>query len=483
MNKSTLIRLALLAFAALIFLLLPSVLWAADVSTPITWQVERSRPAILKVDDVRRGESLLFEPQYLDHGRPVDLTGVWTVFFNYKPVGSTNVIAITGSVLNATNGTVAIPWTSANELTNNSYSWDITVTAASSTMNRAFGLMTFNPSVAYQSQTSTLQRIWVLDFAQVQLLNVGQAPFLSSYELNDVRAYIASIENGSGDVHARNVQVDGTLTYTNWPTYLARTSAIPQGVISNIINGGSAASPTITQNGGNVTIVFPTGGGGGSGGGLSGNSWSSTGAVTIAIASNSVVSVDTNGITILQGTLQLYQSDLNCNVRIYDGSRLNPSLTPAGHPGTIGMYVRGYNGGYAYGFAYASQDVALVHAGGIMLMNTNATFNGNGSGLSRVPETLFAAFATNPIVPFLTVTNSGALTIKDVGGTTRFAVDGMTGAATIRGQDSDARYELMLTNYLFSGIRTAYTHNAAGTVIVTNIISYTNGHLTGWTQQ
>lgn len=354
---------------------------AVDLATPIRWIVQRDRPATLKITEIRRGNSLSFEPQFTDYGKAVDLTGVWTVSFNFKASGSTNVHTIAGGVLNATNGTVYVPWSAANELTNTSLSWDITVGAASSTMCQAFGTMNFTPSVGYQCQTSAQQSIYVLDFAQAQLFNVGLAPFLSSYELDDVRAFIASIQTSSGDINTKNVSVAGTLTYTNWPDYLARTND----VVTNIVNGGTSTNPSISRSGGNITITFPTGGSGDTG--LSGSTWTSSVPITIGIGGSTVLTIGTNGITMLRGGLELYDEDLDCNVRLYDGSRLAPSLTPRGHPGTIGMYVRGYSGSYGYAFAHASNDIAIIHAGGVTLLGTNMQYTGRGGGLSGIPQT------------------------------------------------------------------------------------------------
>lgn len=210
--------------------------------------------------------------------------------------------------------------------------------------------------------------------------------------------------------------------------------------------------------------------------------WSSTGAVYWIVDGITVGRVDSNGITMIKGSLQLQEEDLRCNVRLNDGTKNSPSLTPQGHANTIGMYVRGYSGSYGFGFAHASQDVAVIHKYGISLLSTNMTYSGSARGLTDVPELKFDGFATNPALPGLTITNSGLVTVKDAGGTTRFSVNGQTGATLIRGQDSDARYQQWDTNAWFSGIRTTYTHNAAGTTIVTNIMTYTNGHLVGWTQ-
>lgn len=197
---------------------------------------------------------------------------------------------------------------------------------------------------------------------------------------------------------------------------------------------------------------------------------------------------DANGLTLLHGSLTLNEEDLTCNVRIYDGSRLVPSVTLAGHPDTIGLYGRGIDGSYGLGWSHAGTDVGVLCANGIRLLNTNAAFYGRFVGdLSSVvsnysgtfqgnftgsvtgslagaygyPEPLYVSFATNPMLQSMTITNSGTILVKDAGGTTKFTVD--------------PQYTY------FTGIKTQYTRNAANTAAITNIITYQSGLVTGFT--
>jgi hypothetical protein len=197
---------------------------------------------------------------------------------------------------------------------------------------------------------------------------------------------------------------------------------------------------------------------------------------------------DTNGLTLLQGSLTLNEEDLTCNVRIYDGSRLVPSITLAGHPDTIGIYGRGIDGSYGLGWSHAGTDVGVLCANGIRLLNTNAAFygrfvgdlssvvsnytgtfqgnftgsvTGNLAGAYGYPEPLYTSFATNPTLPSLVITNSGTILVKDAGGTTKFSVDPQW--------------------TYFTGIKTQYTRNAANTAAITNIITYKSGLVTTFT--
>lgn len=466
-----------------------------------------------------RGETMVLQPRLLSYGSPVDLAGVWTVNLIYKPVGSTNVYSIPGRVLNATNGQSEIVWTSSNELSAATYAYDLLLSGPTTTVVAARGAIKFRDGVATGAQLSTNTPIYILDFAQVQLLNVGHAPFLSAYELQDVRDFIDSVRSGTGDLDAHDVTVRGTLTYTNWPGYLARTSDIPHKVR---VAAGANITVTIATNADVVSFTVTGSAGGGGGGGI--GSYTNT-SINGAAHSNSIYIVDgtnttwvkdtngnwrvivsippeteplwvassnqvvwgddprivnaltnipgnwvtsggtntwtidgirvgyvtTNGIRLLQGTLQLDNYDLLCNVRLYDGSRLSPSLTLQGHPGTIGLYGRGYLGSYCWGWSAGGIEIGLLHTNGINLMATNAAFTGRHVGdaasLTNYPEPLHAAWVTNPVLSSLSITNSGSISVIDAGGTTRFSVDGSSGATAIRGQDTDARYVRVNTNW------------------------------------
>lgn len=435
-----------------------------------------------------RGETMVLHPRMLSYGSPMDLTHAYTVVMLYKAVGETNVYAIEGGVVNPTNGQIEVTWTSAHEHSAATYGWDILVSGASSTVVAARGLIKFRDGQATDAQLGTNTPIYIIDFAQAQLLNVGLAPFLSSYEIADVREFTESIQNGTGDIDAKDVTVRGSLNYTNWPSYLARTSQIPQRVH---VSAGANITVAITTNAGVVVYTVTGAAGGGSGGGGIGSytnteingvthsnsvriadgdnltwalgtdgvwrasaaipqSWASTGTLYWVVNGETIGRVDSNGITLLKGSLSLYDEDLTCNVRLYDGSRIAPSLTPQGHPGTWGLFFKSYLGTYSAAWSQGSNEVGVLHLGGITLTRTNSAFIGRVIGdLSEsfgYPESLFTSWKTNAQLSAITVTNSGTITVKDAGGTTRFSVNGSSGATSIRGQDTDSRYAFAITN-------------------------------------
>ena len=104
--------------------------------------------------------------------------------------------------------------------------------------------------------------------------------------------------------------------------------------------------------------------------------WASTGTLYWVVDGETVGSVSTNGIILERGTLQLYEDDLYCNVRLYDGSRIAPSLTFAGHTNTWGMYSYGLNGSYGAGWSQAGVAIGTWYGGGVYLIDSNAAFHG-----------------------------------------------------------------------------------------------------------
>jgi hypothetical protein len=145
---------------------------------------------------------------------------------------------------------------------------------------------------------------------------------------------------------------------------------------------------------------------------------------------------DTNGLTMLKGSIQLFEEDLYCNVLRYDGSRTAPSETYAGHPGEYGTYGRGFNGRWCHAWAVGGTEIGVFHAGGISLMSTNFSFSGTHvgdiSGATGYPEPIFTAWQTNMNFTTLTLSNlvvtPGAFDVKDTLNTTRTRLDttGMT---------------------------------------------------------
>lgn len=173
-------------------------------------------------------------------------------------------------------------------------------------------------------------------------------------------------------------------------------------------------------------------------------SWSSTGTLYWVVNGETIGRVDSNGITMLKGSLSLYQEDLNCNVRLYDGTRLNPSLTPQGHPGTWGLFFKSYNSTYSAFWSQGSNEIGTLNGSGITLTRTNTAFNGAHIGdisqTTGYPEYLFASWITSPSVHRMSITNSGKFSVYNSDTVQVFSINGTNGDLSTRGIIGANRY-------------------------------------------
>ena len=584
---------------------------ADPIAVPYTRKIDRKNPSAW-ILPARRGETLSITARYVDDQTPVDLTHAYAAWFRYRGLSATNGYAIPCEFVNRTNGQLTAVWTPANELADSTYVWDIIVSGATSSMIRAFGSLTLSPSIGYVNPTNRPTTLSLLDMATVQIVNIGSAPWLSSYEIDDVRRYIAGLEDGSASLDVGSLTIGGVpilplidqaitgLTVSGYGS-LNRTgphtaeltitggggsggSGKGGGIGSytnTSINGSSNTNSIMIADSVNVSWAYGTDGvwrataaesvdlwiavsnivttaallgqtaygwgdhrtagylthetdpawsavsNGVTTSALRGESafgwgdhrlagymtqmpttWSSTGAVYWVVDGVQIGRVDSNGITMLRGSLQLQEQDLNCNVRIYDGSRTAPCLTPYGHTNTIGMYVRGYMGSWGFGFSHAGKDILTINSGGLSMLMTNAAISGriigDLSSCSNYPEPLFFAYKTNMVYAGFTIQTNGVLTMQhspfgfdaivlnasnstacfyDDNQTKRVNVDGNNGIVTLRDSVGSIKWEASSASSFFSGVRTQFTVNAARTVTVTNVITYVYGQVTKFTQQ
>lgn len=372
----------------------------ADIDPVLRWYVDVERPAKYDIS-LRRGETAILEPIFRNYGAAIDLTAAHLVVLRYKPSSATNWYYVaTGTVHSATGGVVQVRWTSAQEATNSSYSYEIAVQSTEAMLLRSWGTITLTPGVASDGSTSsTPTAVTSIDWATVDHSNVGAAPFLSGFDTADLEAFDDTLLNGAADLDIDTLNVRGAMTgsangLTNFPTTL----------ITNIVNAGtSGTTGGISRVDGTVSITFPVGGGGGTGGStnLAGltdvtitdptqgqtltydetlGGWTnaaasgesqSTNRLLWVVNGETIGYVDTNGITMVKGSLQLYEEDLNCNVRAYDGSVAVPSVSFYASP-TLGWYRKSFAGSYVWAYAANSNDVIYLAQDGLYTASTNS---------------------------------------------------------------------------------------------------------------
>ena len=436
---------------------------AADsIPTPIRWQVERSRPQKFPIP-IKRGESVNIMPQFFDYSTPVDLSPALGVYLEYRAQGDTNRYAVTGS-LTTNAGEMFFAWTPAAELTNSSYLYEVVISGFTNTSIRQEGTITMLPNLGYSSPVTNPTPITSIDFATVRILNIGCSPFNTTNLTRGPAGPQGPIgpggTNGAIGPPGTNVIVFvGSEVGPVGPTGRDGRDGLPgqDGVIGrdglpgisptiNIgnVTTGTTAAVTNTGNSTNVVldIVIPPGPQGPIGPGMTNLPavWDAdaigTNALYYKLNGETITRIDSNGLTMLKGTIQLFEEDLYCNVLRYDGSRTAPSETYAGHPGEYGTYGRGYDGHWCHAWEIGGTEVGIFHASGITLMSTNYAFTGkligDISSATGYPDPLFRAWNTNMNFTSLTLSNlvitPGGLEVKDTLNTTRIRLDttGMT---------------------------------------------------------
>jgi len=158
----------------------------------------------------------------------------------------------------------------------------------------------------------------------------------------------------------------------DFPSYLARTGDLTPNSVTNVTKGDEEAGGSIERVGEhNVIVHFPI---------VAEGEVATTNRLYWIVDGQAIGYVSSNGITMIKGSLQLYEEDLNCNVRAYDGAATAPSVTFYASP-TIGWYRKSVGGSYAWAYAHNSNDVAYINNSGWYLMGTRV-YDGYGADLS-----------------------------------------------------------------------------------------------------
>ena len=152
-----------------------------------------------------QGETVILQPTF----DGLDLSGAAAVALRYRPIGASGWHYVApGTIHNATGGVVRVRWNSAIEGTNTAYQYEIAVQSQDAMLLRSFGTITVRPSLS-GSSTSMPTRVTTFDWATVDHVNIGSAPFLSEVALAPFSSFWASLTNGTADINVRSILVDG----------------------------------------------------------------------------------------------------------------------------------------------------------------------------------------------------------------------------------------------------------------------------------
>lgn len=349
-----------------------------DIAPVVAWNVNTEQ---LSKEDItiRRGETVNLQPTYLNYGDPIDLTPALLVVFRYRPISapSSAYYVITGQVAVATGGVVNVRWTSAAEISNSACIYELSVQSPDAMLVRSYGNLTLQPGLADSGATSAAPAVVTyIDWSTVDSANISSAPFMSTFNLIPIQNQINTLFYGTGAASVYSISsvlpyIGSAVSLSNFPSYLARTSNVPANAITNVYAGDDEVVASVVQvDQHNVVIHFPI---------VSEGEIATTNKLYWLVNSGNVGYVSSNGITLLQGSLQLLQSDLNCNVRAYDGNVRSPSMTFFNNP-LSGWYNMSINGSYDWAYAHGSNAVAVICPQGWILYGT-ATYNGYGAEL------------------------------------------------------------------------------------------------------
>lgn len=358
-----------------------------DIATIYRWTVDMGGTRSYDIPAWHHGETVVFEATYLNDGVAKDFTSAHLVEFWYRPAtwpqGSPFAV-ITGEVYSATSGVIRARWDSSKEFTNcNNYVYQFVVQSSTAQVMPGGGRFSLLGSLtdggAGRTNPVTVTEI---DWATTHSSNIGSAPFLSSFQIDDIQAEVDTLFDGTGSAHVRDIEseVPPALSATNmfdFPEYLARTGALVPHTVTNIVKGAEEAVFRVERFDEHNVILHPAI--------TAEGEVQTTNRLYWIVDGQAIGYISSNGITMLKGSIELYEQDLNCNVRAYDGSRTAPSVTFYASPG-IGWYRKSISGSYAWGYAHNSNDVLYIDNAGISLMGTRV-YEGYGAELSYCDTT------------------------------------------------------------------------------------------------
>ena len=364
----------ILAAIALALAFCITVTYGSGVAAEFPWtvNVRSSEPVEIPIG---AGETVDLVTTWKEGSAAKNLHDANTVILYYWPYGIANNglhHSATGSIESATGGVTRIRVGPMNWGTNNVYRYDIVVSAFDTTMAKGYGLIRLRNTLLAGTNTPPREYDHI-DWATIEHSNVGEAPFVSSYDIDDVREFMTSAQDGTADLDINSLIVrtpyGGSETF--FPSYLMRSNAIPTGVITNAAKGEDEAVGRIERvDQHNILVHFPL---------TSEGEVTTTNRLYWIVDGQAIGYVSSNGITMIKGSLQLYEEDLNCNVRAYDGAKEAPSVTFYASP-LSGWYRKSVSGAGAWAYAHNSNDVGYINNAGWMLLGTR-TYTGYGADL------------------------------------------------------------------------------------------------------
>ncbi len=429
------------AWALAIGLLFAGCTARADLPVSISrlrWDIETSRPAPATLE-IWRGETVSIEPRFFSYNTIMSIDEAYEIVLRYRSndmePGTFHVVS---GELHTDAGRVRIIWTPAAESLADLYTYSIVVKSIHGDNMRAFGSIRLRGSVIGEPVVVP-RTLTTLDFADVEILNAQDAPFLTDFELAALQASVSNLQTGKvsvvawqsgnavlqaaiddaaamanmgGDVTGpstnavvvgiRSVPVaelqpgfaqDGYgLKYNHATGQLLLGPVATEGTsISNLLTLVSTAQATDVPAGriGMYRIIRP------------GNLPSAV----INVNGAEIAWFDLLGMTMRQGSIHLLGSDLVVSPAAYDGSIAAPAYTWAAQRG-LGKYRFSTGAGYAEGYVIGGSRIWHWDENGIHLSPGKQVFGFNETDPLSIHQSSTAAawsnaggtFPTNSVV-------------------------------------------------------------------------------------
>jgi hypothetical protein len=149
---------------------------SADPVPVKSWLVNAEQAALQDIG-IRRGGTWDLRPTFRNYGTPLVLSNVTSVVLQYKPLGSSTLFATTGSVHSITGGVANVRWSPACESTNNTYTGDINLLCATSTVVCCPVRILLTPDTSYNATTSAPTARDSINWQTVVNYNPASGPF------------------------------------------------------------------------------------------------------------------------------------------------------------------------------------------------------------------------------------------------------------------------------------------------------------------
>jgi len=364
---------------------------AQGVSLPVTrWDVETSERVAPFDFPVFRGETHILEPRYLSYRRPMELNTAWEVVLRYRSPDMQEgfYYAKTGEVINATNGLTRFVFGPNDVGHTNAYAYTVAVKTALGDNVRGFGKIAIRGIVDGTATNMPAAVTTPFDWASVEHINVLSAPFVSEPDLLMLWEAISAASNRVTVLTQMGGDVSGPSTNAS----VIGLAGVPLSILSpgqaedgfgikyDHASGSLLLGPVASESGGstsNLLVVVGTN----SRFAVEGQSAGFYRTIRPGFLPSLVANVggqevaffDLLGITLRQGTISLLNTNLQANIRHFDGSVVNPAAAWSGDPQT-GKYRFGYQGGSAEGFATGGQTIWYWTADGIHLAPGKSLF-------------------------------------------------------------------------------------------------------------